>query len=242
MHDLRVLIAAAGRGSRAGLPYPKTLYPVQGKPILIRLCELMARWDDCPTVVVSPMGKAPIAACLASHCHEAHLVIQQRPRGMGDAVLRFAESPASHDADHVLLAWGDIPLIQPQTVEKLVAAHFDQDADFSFATRRVDSAYTRVVRGSDGEVTGLLESREAGIQEPRPGERDIGLFVFRKNLVLDALREEVPSRLGATTGEHGFLYLVGLLASRGHKLLALPIATELDLVSLNSLDDIKGHE
>ena len=32
MADFRVLIPAAGRGTRAGLPYPKTLYPVDGHP------------------------------------------------------------------------------------------------------------------------------------------------------------------------------------------------------------------
>ena len=40
MDDFRVLIPAAGLGTRAGLPYPKTLYPVDGTPILHRLATL----------------------------------------------------------------------------------------------------------------------------------------------------------------------------------------------------------
>src|SRR4051794_27065128 len=85
MPELAVLIAAAGRGTRAGLPYPKTLYPVQGVPILVRLLRLMAPFDRQPTVIVSPSGKEPIAACLVTHGLTAHLVEQPAPSGMGDA-------------------------------------------------------------------------------------------------------------------------------------------------------------
>ena len=47
MDDFRVLIPAAGLGTRAGLPYPKTLYPVDGTPILHRL--LATRHLRCHT-------------------------------------------------------------------------------------------------------------------------------------------------------------------------------------------------
>ncbi|MDE2382918.1 MAG: NTP transferase domain-containing protein [Xanthomonadaceae bacterium] len=240
MPELRALVAAAGRGTRAGLPYPKTLHPVQGMPILIRIVELLAPYDDRPTVVVSPEGRSPVADCLEAHGVRAHLVVQPAPLGMGDAVLRFEDSPAACEAEHVLLVWGDIPFIQSQTVAATVAAHFEQGNVLTFASRNVTVAYTQVVRDSGGCVTGLVETRENGVI-PGPGERDIGLFVFHKDTVLSALREAVPGRVGRATGEHGFLYVVGLLAQRGLRVGAVPVATELDLVSLNSLDDLKGH-
>lgn len=241
MDRLRALVAAAGRGSRAGLPYPKTLHPVQGKPILIRIAELLAPYDPRPTIVVSPDGKPLVSECLASHGRDAHLVVQSEPRGMGDAVLCFADSPASADAHHVLLVWGDIPLLQPRTLAAVVDAHLSGDNDMTMATRHVESAYTVVTRDSGGRICDVQETREAGVREPRPGERDIGLFVFRKQVVLDALREDAPERLGAATGQHGFLYVIGHLVRKGLKVEALPIATELDLVSLNALEDLKGH-
>jgi hypothetical protein len=42
------------------------------------------------------------------------------------------------------------------------------------------------------------------------------------------------------TGEHGFLYVIGHLVKAGHRVVALSIATDLDLVSLNSMKDIDG--
>lgn len=238
MAELRALVAAAGKGTRAGLPYPKTLFSIQGRSILLRILDLLEPYDAAPTVIVSPEGLAAVRTTLAVDSREAHLVCQPEPRGMGDAVLRFEESPAFADATDVLLVWGDIPFIQEATIASVVQAHRDRGNDFTFASRIVESAYTLVSRDPAGRVTGLLETREAGIRDPQPGERDIGLFVFRKDAVFPLLREDLPGKWGRTTREHGFLYLVEHLAARGLRVEAIPVATELDLVSLNSLQDV----
>lgn len=241
MAKIHALIAAAGRGTRAGLPYPKTLFPIQGHPILLRILDLLAPYDDSPTVIVSPEGEHAIRECLAQQERRAHLVQQPGPRGMGDAVLRFADSPVANSAEHLLLIWGDVPFIQQSTLDGLVRAHLENGHDFTFATRQVDSAYTLVSRDEQGRVTSVIESREAGIQTPRAGERDIGLFIFKKQPVMDWLKRDLPGKFGRTTGEHGFLYVIGHLAQAGFDVAALPIATELDLVSLNSMKDIDAY-
>jgi bifunctional N-acetylglucosamine-1-phosphate-uridyltransferase/glucosamine-1-phosphate-acetyltransferase GlmU-like protein len=241
MAELCALVAAAGRGTRAGLPYPKTLFPVQGKPILVHIAVLLAPYDVQPTVIVSPDGEAPIRQCLEQYHVAAHLVVQPAARGMGDAVLCFAQSPEFGDAEHVLLIWGDVPFIQAETVARVVAAHKVDGNDFTFATRWVDTAYTVVSRDGAGQVTSVIETREQGLSRPQAGERDIGLFVFRKCVVLDILREELEGKWGKSTGEHGFLYVIGHLAARRYKVVALPIATEQDLVSLNSIKDLDAY-
>ena len=241
MADLCALIAAAGRGTRAGLPYPKTLFAIQGKPILVRIAELLVPYDSQPTVIVSPDGEAPIRQCFERYSMASHLVVQPEARGMGDAVLRLEQSPAFADSEHVLLIWGDVPFIQPETVAQVVETHRAQGNDFTFPTRMVDSAYTVVSRDAAGQVIRVIETREEGVGQPQAGERDIGLFVFRKTVVLDMLRRELAGKWGKSTGEHGFLYIIGHLAARGHKVVALPVATELDLVSLNSMKDLDAY-
>lgn len=240
MARVSALIAAAGKGSRAGLAYPKTLFPVQGKPILVRILELLKPFDGRPTVIVSPDGKKPVEDCLAECRLAAHLVVQPEPKGMGDAVLRFEQSPAYPDAEHVLLIWGDIPFIQPETVAEMVRVHFEHGNDFSFVTRQVESAYTLVSRNASGQVIAVAETRELGISLPQAGERDIGLFIFDIRKVLGLLAADAPGKFGQTTGEHGFLYVIGLMAANGMKVEALKIGAALDLVSLNSLEDVDG--
>ena len=233
-----VLIAAAGRGTRAGLPYPKTLFEVQGQPIVLRVAQALAPHAGDLVVVASPDGAGPVGECLSGAEFPARIAVQAEPLGMGHAVLAGLAEIA---AEHVLLAWGDIPFFQPETVAAMVAAHHAHGNDFTFATARVDSAYTIVSRDAAGQVLGVFESREAGIADPGPGEREIGLFIFRREPVWAMLQHDLPGRFGKHTGEHGFLYLIGHLAAAGFKVEALPVASELDLVSFNSLGDLKGH-
>lgn len=238
MPEIRALIAAAGKGTRAGLPYPKTLFPIRGIPILVRLVEVLSVYDRSPTVVVSPGGRPAISECLSSYGHNPNLVLQPHAFGMGDAVLRFEDSPVYKHADQVLLVWGDIPFIQPVTLTTLVQSHIERGNDFTFATRYVDAAYTLVSRDLNDAVTSIVETREMGIEKPPAGEREVGLFVFRKEPVFKALREDLAGKYGRVTNEHGFLYIVAHLVNRLLRVEALPIATELDLVSLNSMSDI----
>jgi bifunctional UDP-N-acetylglucosamine pyrophosphorylase/glucosamine-1-phosphate N-acetyltransferase len=240
MADIRGLVAAAGSGSRSGLSYPKTLFPVRGKPILVRILELLKHIDAQPTIIVSHKGYAPVTECLEQNNFSANLTIQPEPLGMGDAVLRFKNSPVFKDTENVLLVWGDIPFIQQQTVETLIRIHMESNNDFSFVTSKVDAAYTLVKRDERGEISGVDETREKKITTPQPGERDIGLFLFRKEPVFDLLAQNLIGKYGQATGEHGFLYVIQHLASQGFKVQGLPIATELDLVSLNKMDDLKS--
>lgn len=239
MADFRVLIPAAGRGTRSTLSYPKTLYPVQGKPILHRLLAVLSIYDPIPTVVVSPQGEPHIRASLLEAGLDAYLVLQHEARGMGDSVLCFERSPVASEAEHILLAWGDLAFLQPNTVSALIRSHVDLMSDFTFVTRLVDQAYTIVKRDSAGMVVSVSETLEKGVVDPQPGEREIGLFAFRKQLVFDFLRANFPGRFGLKTGEHGFLYVIEHLVRSGARVNALPIATELDLISLNRLSDLK---
>ncbi|GAA4010253.1 NTP transferase domain-containing protein [Sphingomonas humi] len=237
MRDLRVLIAAAGTGSRAGLPYPKTLHPVRGRPILLSLLDRVGGYDPEPTIIVSPSGKELIEEALKADGKVASLVVQERPSGMGDAVLAFRHSPRFDPRADVLLAWGDIPLLDQATIAACVERHRTSDNAMTFASRLVDQAYTRVARDGEGRVTALEETRELGI-EPVAGERDIGLFVFRAGPILDLLKQFRSEGLGKQTGEHGFLYIVAKAAAAGLLVEALPIATEQDCISLNRLSDL----
>lgn len=237
MRDLRVLIAAAGTGSRAGLPYPKTLHPVRGRPILLSLLDRLHAYDPHPTIIVSPTGEAPIHEALRKDGMTAELIVQRSATGMGDAVLHARHSARFEPAADLLLVWGDIPLLSEETIAATLHHHRATGSDFTFASRPVDAAYTRVARDREGRVSALEETRELGVQ-PGPGERDIGLFVFCAGPILDLLETKRSHGLGRTTGEHGFLYIVSEAVAAGLRVEAVPVATAEDCISLNHLSDL----
>ncbi len=156
---------------------------------------------------------------------------------MGDAVLCYRAARGYEEAEDLLLVWGDIPLLQVETVSATCRTHFEHGNDFTFPTRHVTAAYTEVGRDASGRPLSVIETREAGA-EPRAGEHDIGLFIIKKEPVLQKLEERLPGAYGRGTGEHGFLYIIKHWVDRGCRVEAIPIATERDLISLNRLEDL----
>ena len=64
---------------------------------------------------------------------------------------------------------------------------------------------------------------------------------FAKTLVLNLLKEELSRKWGKFTGEHGFLYIIEHLVARGFCVEAMPIALDMELISLNTLNDIEPY-
>lgn len=239
MHNrkVNVLIPAAGEGKRSGLSYPKTLYEIAKKPILLYILDLLEFIDNKPTIVVNPKGEKSIKSFLKKYSKKSYLVIQSMAKGMGDAILKFEQSPSFDKTTDIFLIWGDIPFIRKETVNAMLKVHFKNNNDFTFVTKKVNSAYTLISRDEKQNIIKVEETRETSNQ-PKAGERDIGVFIFKKSVIFNLLKEELPGKYGNNTGEHGFLYIIEYLAKRDFKIEALPIANDKELKSLNSLNDL----
>ena len=64
-----------------------------------------------------------------------------------------------------------------------------------------------VIRNLSGDVIDLIESREEAVEITK-GERDIGIFIFKKDPVFKILKSDVSKKFGKSTGEHSFLYVI----------------------------------
>lgn len=241
MAKLAALIAAAGMGSRSGLKFPKTLFLIKNRSILSRIFNAIHKYDSKPTIIVSPYGKGLIKEHINFLNLNAYYAVQQSPKGMGDAVLQMQSSPAYLKASHILLIWGDIPFLQQETLSKLIDSHFEHNNDFTFPTLQTDSAYTIVQRDNHDQVKKVIETRENLNFKVELGERDIGVFLFKKDLIFNILNEDLPNKYSKETKEHGFLYIIEHLVDRGYKVEALNCATALDSVSLNSIKDVSEY-
>ena len=235
---IRTLIVAAGKGSRANLPYPKTLFKIKGKEILLRILNATQHYDQKPTIIVSPSGKGLINNFLLKNQKKSYLITQEEAKGMGDAVLKFENSPSFKISEDILLIWGDIPFIRKITIKKMVERHLKKNNIFTFVTAETKMAYTRVIRDERGNIQDLIETREENLPIEF-GERDIGLFIFKKNEIFDLLKKDLSKKYSSYTNEHGFLYLIFHLVQKGYKVEGLKIANEKELLSLNKISDLK---
>lgn len=235
----RVLIPAGGRSSRSGLSYPKTLYRLKGVPILIRILQLLENYDLRPVIAINPTHQALFEDVLTEFEKQAEFVFQNEPRGMGDAVLR-ANSKIDDEA-HVILVWSDIPMLNSKTVDNLIKCHLVSKNNFSLVTNLGANCYT-IVEREEGRLKRVLETKALGMEPAKEGERDIGLFVFKKQPTFKMLQEDAVKRSDAGAKEHGFLYLIEKLALANEKVEGYPIALPNDVLSFNTPDDLRQIE
>ena len=94
-------------------------------------------------------------------------------------LLRFECSPVANEATHVLLA-GDLACLQAYAISCMATS--PSNVVTTSLLLAVDDAYTLVRRDHAGRVL-CVQTREQGVTDPRPGEREIG-FTFKKELFL----------------------------------------------------------
>ncbi len=238
MNNFKLLIPTAGLATRLGIDYPKTLIEIKNESILIRIFNIFKKYDDNPIVIVRNISKDMIKNHLGISKKKAELIVQEKPNGMGDAVLHYLNSNISNYNQDIILVWGDIPLLQKKTIEKTIKNHISNNNDFTFPTMEVENPYTLVIRSKDNEILEVLESRDKNDFKHKRGERDVGLFVFKRK-VFDYLKKNLDGKYNKQTGEHGFLYIIKHLVKDGLRVKGLQIATFEDTISINNKSDLE---
>ncbi|CAB4864897.1 unannotated protein [freshwater metagenome] len=150
-------------------------------------------------------------------------VEQQVQRGTGDAALVGLSIFPGDDLDDdstVIVLPGDTPLLQPDTIDNLVATHVANGYAATLLTSQMDdpSGYGRVIRApsksGDGRVLRIVEQRDASADELATNEVNTSIYAFRRDLLGPALRHLSPDN---SQGEYYLTDVIGALAGMGHR-------------------------
>jgi bifunctional UDP-N-acetylglucosamine pyrophosphorylase / glucosamine-1-phosphate N-acetyltransferase len=183
---------------------PKVLHPLCGRP-LIAWPIIAAQEAGANTVVVVDNPSRPLDGHLPD---DVVVVVQEEPRGTGDAVAAAAAHIASDET--VVVLNGDVPLVKPETLRDLVEAHEESGDAATIATAELEdpTGYGRIVRGSDGSLERVVETKTEGDATPQElaiREVNTGILAFDGSVLKDAL-EQLES-----SNAQGELYLPDVL-------------------------------
>lgn len=238
---ISIVIAAAGKGTRSKLDYPKSLYKINNQSILQRIINTLSEFGSSPIIIVSPSGHDQILDEIKKIKVKCSLLVQKDPLGMGDAVIQLRKIN-SELKENILLIWGDVPFISPDTINRSVEAHFKNKNCFTFPTIFSEDQYTVVKRDKSNRVKSVLESKNnPEIASTKIKERDLGVFIFRKDTVLDLLEKDLPGKFNKLDDEHGFLYIIDHLYKFSKKIGTVEVSDPKEALSLNAVEDLKGR-
>ncbi len=119
------VILAAGKGTRMNSDLPKVLCPVVDRPMIHFVLDAASEADFGKKIVVVGYEKQAVRDELNTR-DDANIVFaeQNEQLGTGHAVQMCREHLAGHDGLTLVIA-GDSPLIQAESLRKLVA-HFEK--------------------------------------------------------------------------------------------------------------------
>ncbi|HEY7368469.1 MAG TPA: bifunctional UDP-N-acetylglucosamine diphosphorylase/glucosamine-1-phosphate N-acetyltransferase GlmU [Thermoanaerobaculia bacterium] len=202
----RVVVLAAGVGSRMRSSLPKVLHRVAGRTLIEAVLDAVAGLTPSQTVVVLGPRREHIEAVLEGR--GVTVVVQDPPRGTGDAVSRALPALAGGDGPIVVVA-GDTPLLTPATLRALVARRAERRLDAVLLSFRPPEPgdFGRVVRDRRGRVARIVEAAHAGARERRLGEVNAGAYCFDFAALSRALSALAPNR------GSGELYLTDAIAA-----------------------------
>lgn len=230
MSDVHVVILAAGKGTRMKSALPKVLHQVAGLPMVDFVLRRARELSPASVTVVVGHQAERVKSALAAHSG-VEFVVQEPQLGTAHALMTVAPVLETRRGTVVLLS-GDVPLLAPKTLKRLVEAHTATGAATTVVTTTVDAphGYGRIIR-SGGQIARIVEEKDATRAERSVREINAGIYAFALEGLFDALRDIATNN---AQGEYYLPDLVSIHRSRGLRVETVSVERADEILGINS--------
>jgi len=183
---LHALVLAAGKGTRFKSDTIKVLHPMMGKPMIRIMVDTLARLK--PAGVHMVVGFQRESVMEADFPVDIDFIHQETQRGTAHAVMAASRALAPFREHNLLIINGDLPLIRTETLRPLIRRHEREDNALTFMSAVMADAYGfgRVINRAEGGFR-IVEEKDATSAQRKLKEGNVGIYVFRIGVLLDAL-------------------------------------------------------
>src|SRR3954462_1096997 len=182
-----LVVLAAGKGTRMKSARPKVLHRVAGQPLIEHVVACAATIPPQSTTVVIGHQAGELTAALEGHSH-LRFVVQEPQLGTAHALMS-TETVLAKESGVLVLLSGDVPLLTPATLRRLVETHAKAGAAATVVTAIVDDphGYGRIVRTGE-QIARIVEQKDASPAERQIREINSGIYAFSIDGLFDAVR------------------------------------------------------
>ena len=223
---MNIVILAAGQGKRMHSNLPKVLHPLAGKALVSHVIDTARSLSPRKLCLVYGHGGDVVRSMLDSP--DLSWALQEPQLGTGHAVQQAL--PFLDNAGTTLVLYGDVPLIQADTLKRLLQA-----AEGGLAILTVELAdphgYGRIVRNAAGQVVRIVEQKDASAEERRIREINTGIMAMPTSRLGEWL-----SRLSSNNAQNEYYLtdIVGMAVEAGLPVRTANPANEWEVLGVNS--------
>lgn len=154
---------------------PKVLHPIGGSPMLQLVIDSVKSLGDTSINVVIGHGAGQVESQVEGNIN---FVLQEEQLGTGHAVAQVL--PSLREGALCLILYGDVPLIQPATLQRLINATPDQSMGMLTVSLDDSTGYGRIIRDASGKVTSIVEQKDASEEQLRVSEINTGIMAVNQ--------------------------------------------------------------
>ena len=169
---LSVVILAAGKGTRMYSDLPKVLHPIAGKPMVKHVIDTVKQLNARQINLIYGHGADLLKERLADE--PVNWVFQAEQLGTGHAMQQAA--PFFADDENIMMLYGDTPLIQQSTLERLIAQKPENGIALLTVKLENPTGYGRIIR-ENGSVVAIVEQKDASAEQLKIQEINTGVMV-----------------------------------------------------------------
>ncbi|UUD62290.1 bifunctional UDP-N-acetylglucosamine diphosphorylase/glucosamine-1-phosphate N-acetyltransferase GlmU [Pseudomonas seleniipraecipitans] len=223
--SLDIVILAAGQGTRMRSALPKVLHPVAGKSMLGHVIDTARTLQPQSVQVVIGHGAEKVRERLAAD--DLNFVIQAEQLGTGHAV---AQALPQLGADTVLILYGDVPLIEAATLQRLLALVNDDQLGLLTVELADPTGYGRIVRDAQGVVQAIVEHKDASDAQRQIREGNTGILAVPGKRLADWLGRLSNSN---AQGEYYLTDVIAMAVADGLVVATERAADEMEVLGAN---------
>lgn len=222
---LNIVILAAGKGTRMHSDKPKVLHSLAGSPLLQHVMETATQLAPAKTCVVYGHGGEAVPQAMAQY--DASFVLQDPQLGTGHAVQQAF--PALNDGSTTLVLYGDVPLIQTNTLKQLL----QMPEALTLLTLHLDNptGYGRIMRDSNGKVVSIVEEKDATPEQRATCEVNTGILAAPTHLLRNWLAR---LRNNNKQGEYYLTDIVAMAVDQGVEVSTTQPGNSWEVMGVNS--------
>jgi bifunctional UDP-N-acetylglucosamine pyrophosphorylase/glucosamine-1-phosphate N-acetyltransferase len=183
MTKVNFVILAAGKGTRMRSSLPKVLHKLSGRSMLGHVVAAVESLGKAKKIIVTGHGAEQVEQQFKSP--ETIFIQQKEQLGTGHAV-HMAVPELCSDAV-VIVLYGDVPLIRPATIEKILAVVTESTMGLLTINLDQPTGYGRIVRNTKGDITEIIEQKDASVEQLKITEVNTGVLALQSSQLSDWL-------------------------------------------------------
>jgi bifunctional UDP-N-acetylglucosamine pyrophosphorylase/glucosamine-1-phosphate N-acetyltransferase len=204
-----IVILAAGKGTRMGSALPKVLHKLAGLPLLGHVINAAKTVSDAKQIIVTGHGAELVEESFVAS--GSHFVQQTEQLGTAHAVNMAV--PHLRDNSKVLILYGDVPLIKPATIEKMLTAVKGKTIGLLTIHMENPMGYGRIVRDQAGMIESIVEQKDASEEQLLINEINTGVMALGAK-ELKAWLPQIDNN--NAQGEYYLTDLIAIAAANGY--------------------------